>query len=188
MKEGHIRGADLLRTGTFIARHLFDTTGIIIRSRRPYLKDKSAVHMEALSSICFKEKIMPLLSKEALKQIAVHQDAGHDIVLLSGTLEMLARVLSRHVKADHYYACRPEERDGYFTGRIVPPIPYGEGKRQILISHATEFGVDLIQCYAYGDSMADVDVFESVGNPCVVNPGWRLNSVAKKKGWEIRYW
>lgn len=186
--RGHIKVIDVLSTVAFIFRHLSDTSGMSIRSKRPYLRGKSVALIDALARRCFHEAILPLISKEAIATIGKHKDAGHCIVLLSGTLEMLARPLSRYVKADHYIACRPEEGDGYFTGRIVSPIPYGEGKRQIILSYAREREIDLKQCFAYGDSMSDIAIFESVGNPCVVNPGRRLFSIAKKRGWGIKSW
>lgn len=188
MARGYIKGIDIIRTAAFIFRHLSDTSGIRVRSRRPYLQGKSVALTDALASQCFHDTILPLVSKGAIAEIRRHQEAGHHIVLLSGTLEMLARPLCHYVKADHYIACIPEEVAGYFTGRIVPPIPYGEGKRQILISYAKELGIDLKQCFAYGDSMADIGVFESIGDPYVVNPGRRLRAIAGKRGWTTVKW
>lgn len=188
MARGYITGVDVIRTAAFILRHLSDTSGIRIRSRRPYLNGKSVALTAALASQCFHDIILPLVSKGAIVEIRRHQEAGHHIVLLSGTLEMLARLLCHYIKADHYIACRPEERAGYFTGGIVPPIPYGEGKRQILNSYAQELGIDLEQCFAYGDSMADIGVFDSVGYPYVVNPGRRLHAIAEKRGWTTVKW
>lgn len=186
--KSHIKVTDVLYTIAFILHHIFDASGLRMRSKRPYLQGKSVALMGALATQCFYEAILPLVSIEAAAEIGRHKDAGHRIILLSGTLEMLAGSLSQYVGADESIACRPEVADGYFTGRIIPPIPYGEGKREILISYAREYRIDLKQCFAYGDSLSDMGIFESVGNPCVVNPGRRLSAIAKKRGWEIRYW
>ncbi len=188
MKKGYIKAIDALRTVAFISTHLLDTSGIAMRSRRPYLQGKSVELMEAQATQCFNDLIQPLVSKDALLEIKEHKKAGHQIVLLSGTLEMLARLLCRYVDADYYIACRTLEVDGYFTGIVAPPIPYGEGKRKIVLSYAREKGINLRECYAYGDSMADLGVFESVGNSYMVNPGRRLSAIAQKRGWKIRYW
>lgn len=188
MIRGYIKWVDVFHTAAFLLRHISDTSGIAIRSRRPFLQGKPVALIEALAGQCFNEAILPMLSKEAIATIRKHREEGHHIVLLSGTLEILARLLSQYVKANYHIACRPEEVDRYFTGGILPPIPYGEGKRQILISYAREQGIDLKQCFAYGDSLSDIGVFESVGNPCIVNPGRRLRAIAKKRGWVILHW
>lgn len=188
MARGYIKWGNLFRTASFILRHISDMSGIAMRSKRPYLMGKPVAKTEVLANNCFNEAIFPLISKKAIETIKWHREAGHYIVLLSGTLEMLARQLCHYVKADHYIACKPEDINGYFTGKIIPPIPYGDGKRQILLSYTKEQGVDLIKSFAYGDSMADMGIFESVGNPRVVNPGRRLRVIAKERGWEIIYW
>ena len=35
------------------------------------------------------------------------------------------------------------------------------------------------ECFAYGDSIADSELFQSVGNPFMVNPGRRLRALMK---------
>ena len=187
-RRGIINWGDILRTLLFIISNISEPSGIAIRSRRPYLEKKSVNIVEALASECFRDAIIPLISKEAIIDITRHKEAGHQIVLLSGTLEILARLLSRHVKADYYYACNPEVSGGYYTGKIIFPIPYGEGKRQILLSYSKEHDIDLRKCFAYGDSMSDINVFECVGNTCVVNPERKLFGIARKKGWNIVNW
>jgi len=187
-RRGVITYFDLLRTAFFIIRNISDPSGLSIRSRRPYLEEKSVKKIETIAGECFKDAIIPLIAKEAIVEITRHKEAGHQIVLLSGTLEILARLLSRHVKADYYYACNPEVSGGYYTGKIIPPIPYGEGKRQILLSYSKEHEIDIRKCFAYGDSVSDINVFEFVGNPCVVNPGRKLFGIAREKGWNIVNW
>lgn len=187
-RGGIINWRDILRTLLFIIRNISEPSGIAIRSKRSYLESKSINSVEAVAGECFKDAIIPLISKEAIIEITRHEEAGHQIVLLSGTLEILARLLSQHVKADYYYACNPEVSGGYYTGKIIPPIPYGEGKRQILLSYSKGHDIDLKKCFAYGDSMSDINVFECVGNPCVVNPGRRLFGIAREEGWDIVNW
>ncbi len=184
----YISVMDILRTSIFIFSNLFDTTGIAIRSKRPYLQGKSVSLMKSVAEQCFKEKIVPLMSIKALAKIREHQKAGHRVVLLSGTLDILAQELTGYVKADQYIACTTVEKDGYLTGDIMPPVPYGYLKRDIVLRYAHENAINLKECFAYGDSMADSGLFQSVGNPSVVNPGRRLYGLAKERGWEMVNW
>ncbi len=184
----YISAMDILRTGIFIFSNLFDTTGIAIRSKRPYLQGKSVSLMKSVAEHCFKEKIVPLMSIKALAKIREHQKAGHRVVLLSGTLDILAQELTRFIKADHFIACTAIEKDGYFTGDIMPPVPYGDLKRDIVLRYAQEYAINLKECFAYGDSIADSGLFRIVGNPVVVNPARRLYGLAKERGWEMVTW
>ncbi len=179
---------DMLRTVIFILGNLTDKTGVVIRSRRPYLEGKSVLLMKSLAGQCFKEKIVPKISEEALARIKEHRSAGHSVVLLSGTLDILAHELSQFVKADEFIACETVGKGEYFTGAIKPPVPYGDLKRDIVIGYAKEHALDLKECFAYGDSMADSALFRSVGNPYAVNPGRRLRVIAKEGGWGTVNW
>lgn len=179
---------DIIRTALFIVRNISDPSGLAIRSRRPYLEGKSVKIIETIAGDCFTDAILPLIAKGAGDEITRHKQAGHQIVLLSGTLEVLARYLSKYVGADYYYACNTEVSAGHYTGRIIPPIPYGKGKQEVLLSHSKEYNIDLNKCFAYGDSMSDMNIFKVVGNPCVVNPGSRLQRIAEDKEWKIVYW
>lgn len=187
-KKRFITIIDVIRTLAFICRNLFDTSGIAIRSRRPYLQGKSVSLIKSLAGQCFTEMIIPQISDRALSKIREHKDSGHRVVLLSGTLDILAEQLTRFVNADCFMACNTVSKDGQFTGDIMPPIPYGDGKRDIVLRYAQEQRIKLKECFAYGDSIADSGLFRSVGNSFVVNPGRRLKGIAEECGWEVIRW
>lgn len=186
--RGYITIIDILRNVVFICRNMNDKSGIAIRSRRPYLQGKSASLMKSLANQCFREKIVPEISEMALAKIREHKDAGHSVILLSGTLDILAEPLRAYTNADLYIACNTVVKEGHFTGDIMPPVPYGDGKRDIVLRYTQEHGIKLKECFAYGDSIADSGLFRSVGNPFVVNPGRRLHGIAKERGWEMVNW
>jgi phosphoserine phosphatase len=75
-----------------------------------------------------------------------------------------------------------------YTGRVVPPLPYGNGKRQLLDRLAQDLALDLSACYAYGDSPGDLEVLRAVGHPTVVNPIRGMARVARQRGWPIVEW
>ena len=51
-----------------------------------------------------------------------------------------------------------------------------------------ELTLDLSQCYAYGDSPGDLDVFRAVGHPTVVNPIRGMASIARQQNWPVVKW
>jgi len=188
LSKGYIKVWDVLKTGVFILCHLFDTSGLSLRARRPYLSGKPVNLMDTLAKRCFDEAILPLISEEAVAAVRFHKDTGHRVILLSATLEILAENLCRYLGVDAHITCQLERNGGYFTGKVIPPIPYGEGKREIMKTYAREYGIDLKDSFAYGDSLSDMCLFECIGNPIIVNPGRRLLAAAKKRGWKIQYW
>ena len=72
--------------------------------------------------------------------------------------------------------------------KIVPPVVFRDGKRTAVESLADKFDLDLSQSYLYSDSIADVPLFEAVGNPVVVNPKAPFREIALRRGWEIVEW
>ena len=68
------------------------------------------------------------------------------------------------------FAARIECQGACYTGAVIPPLPYGIGKRQLIVSHAQEKGLDLTSSFAYGDSPGDTEILDLVGYPVVVNP------------------
>jgi phosphoserine phosphatase len=64
----------------------------------------------------------------------------------------------------------------------------GEAKARAAKRLATELGLGLRKCYAYGDSLNDRWLMEAVGWPAAVNPSNELASIARMRGWPILDW
>jgi len=76
-------------------------------------------------------------------------------------------------------------RDGRFTGELVEPYCYGEGKIYWAERFASENGISLDDSYFYTDSYTDLPMLEKVGRPMIVNPDALLQAEAEKRGWPI---
>jgi len=123
---------------------------------------------------------------------------GHEIVLVTGTLEPLANTAARELEAELaargiatktlVRATRLEESGDRYTGRIVGEAMFGKAKSRAIRAMAQETQLDLSQCYAYGDSDKDETMLACVGNPAVVNPSRKLARIAKKNEWPTLYW
>ncbi len=141
---------------------------------------------------------VPRFFPEGVDQVAWHARQGHAIVLVSGTLEPLAqemalalvvRLAVRGITASvAVCATRLEQRDGRWTGRILSEAMFGEAKARAVAQLARCKGFDLTQCYAYGDTSSDRSILEAVGRAAAVNPSWRMERLARRRGWDVLTW
>jgi phosphoserine phosphatase len=100
----------------------------------------------------------------------------------------LVRPLARRLGLDDAIAGRLEESGGRFTGRIIPPHPYSEGKAAALRDYAQKAAIDLERASLYSDSWSDLPAFRLVGRSTVVNPSPRLRRLARQQGWMVADW
>ena len=159
-----------------------------LRMRKLYLAGKRVSIIEPLAEAFVRDTIRRDLSAKGLTALRRHQDAGHKLVLITGAMEFLAVPLANYLQVECVLAGRPEHQDGIYTGHLLPPYPYGEGKRILVESFAKTNGLDLGKSFAYGDSPGDVEALRLVGFPLVVNPIRGMARIAKRHGWRVEKW
>jgi alcohol-forming fatty acyl-CoA reductase len=135
---------------------------------------------------------------EAIERVAWHAERGHLIVIVSGTLEPLAKLAARALEAElgmrgmacrvRVCATRIEKTDGRWTGRIVGEAMFGEAKARAVRRIAAEMDLDLERCFAYGDSATDRWMLDLVGRPAAVNPSDDLARIARRNEWTVLCW
>jgi phosphoserine phosphatase len=96
--------------------------------------------------------------------------------------------LAKFLDVSTIFAAKPEQRNAVYTGALIPPFPYGRGKRELILAHAQEMSLDLAGSYAYGDSPGDREILELVGYPLVVNPIRGMARTAQQQGWPVTVW
>jgi HAD superfamily hydrolase (TIGR01490 family) len=141
---------------------------------------------------------VPRFFRDAVEWTGWHAEQGHAIVLVSGTLAPLAqemalalvvRLAVRGIAASvAVCATQLEQREGRWTGRILGDAMFGEAKARAMVQLARCKGIDLAKCYAYGDSWSDRWMLESVGHAAAVNPSWRMERLARRRGWSVLNW
>lgn len=159
-----------------------------LRQRKGYLAGKQPAAIEPLAQAFITSEIGPRLSGAALDVVRMHQRAGHSVVLLTGSLDFLIAPLARSLGIGTVLAARPESTEAGYTGRLLPPFPYGEGKRRLVEVYAEQQGLSLRHSYAYGDSPGDVETLDLVGHPLVVNPIRGMARIASRRGWPVTRW
>ena len=135
----------------------------------------------------FQEHLIHYVADEGRRWIEEHRRRGHRVALITASPTYTADQLAQHLQMaqEDVMATRFEVHGGRFTGRILEPMVYGQGKLQAAQTYAKRFGVDLARSYFYTDSIEDLPLLEQVGNPVAVNPDRPLRKLARAKGWSI---
>jgi len=117
-----------------------------------------------------------------------HRDAGDVLAIVTGATRYAAEPLAKELGIDHVVCTRLEVSDGRFTGKVVKPMCYADGKISLTQRLADELGFDLATATFYSDSITDLPLLEHVATPVAVNPDGRLSRAAKRRGWRIETW
>lgn len=186
--EGFLSKHVVFESAWYLLKNILSFSLAPLRERKIYLIGKRPEGVEPLAKWFVRSEILPRLSLDANSALTRHQQVGHTVVLVSGTPAFLVEPLAQYLGIPWVLAARLEvSRDGY-TGHVLAPYPYGEGKRRLLQSFASSHGIDLSRSYAYGDSPGDIEALETVGHPLVVNPIRGMARIARRHRWSTSMW
>ena len=153
------------------------------------LKDQPEKNLETRSQQFYEEKVKHLYRPGALEAIEKHRSAGDTLVLLTTSSVYMSRSASDSLHFDDYLCNQFEvNTEGLFTGKLLRPVCYGEGKLKHAIRYLEGKKTTLKDCYFYTDSVSDLPVLEAVGNPRVVAPDRKLRIIARERDWPILEW
>ncbi|MGD1210671.1 MAG: HAD family phosphatase [Candidatus Acidiferrales bacterium] len=142
---------------------------------------------------------LPLLAG-GIERIGWHLARGHRVFFVSGTLGPLARAVARCLSGQlEVRATELESSGGFWTGRLAGEHLSGEAKARAVRALAARHGLVLSESYAYGNTLADLPMLESVGRPVAVNPRVGLERIAcsdadrhrreaPRFGWQVCAW
>jgi len=188
-RKGYMRRGNFVR---FVLRMVWYTLTVGLDQakgrNKSYLKGESEDKIREWIREYSREVLPGLISPVLRSRIAALREQGYEIILLSGSLQMLVEEIVRAVGAQKGIGVRLEKKAGGMTGRISGIYPFSESKLKALREHCDFSRIDWKHSWAFADRVADLPVLESVGNPVVVNPEKRLENIAKKRGWEILKW
>lgn len=179
LREGELRPNELVR----LLGGALD--GTPMRANKSYLRGHEYHRMSMLARRCFDEEIAPRLLRQGLARVRWHKAAGHDVALLSGSLDLLLAPLADYLGVRIAAGTQLEVLGAQLTGRIIGRHPFGEGKLERLREMARRFGLDLARSFAYADHFADRHLLDRVGHPVATNPDRQLRELAESRGWMI---
>ena len=188
-RQGIVGWTDAVRSLGYLLQHMPPVSLHPLRERKLYLEGKRPETIEPLADAFIQRDIRPLVSRAAVARMEEHQHSGHHAVFITGCPEFLIAPLAKFLGVETMFCAQPDlDEAGAYTGHLVLPVPYGEGKRLLIEEFAHERGLNLKDCYAYGDSPGDVEILLSVGHPLVVNPIRGMERVAARYHWPVVRW
>ncbi len=150
-----------------------------------YLKGTSVNEVkELLDGGCWQE-IEGRFFQSMLEAIELFRKSGAKIVLLSGTIDILAKYAEGFIRPDHLVSSRLRVKNGVFTGEIEGIYPYRGGKVTVLEDLLKGNGWDREHIWAFGDSHSDFELLSYVGHPVAVNPSSKLEKAARRLKWPV---
>ena len=122
---------------------------------------------------------------EARAMVAAHLAKGHTVAIVSAATPYQVNPIARDLGIEHIMCTRMEVHKSKFTGRIIEPACWGDGKAHAARDLAKRFDLDLTKSYFYTDSAEDMPLMEIVGHPRPMNPDTKLSAIAFQNDWPV---
>ncbi len=190
---------DRVLSGRMAPRHLLETlfaaasfelgqigfSGLVASTAR-ILRGLSETSMEELGERVFERQLAKEIYPEARRLVEAHRRMGHALVIVSSATRYQIQPFARELDIPHVLCTKLEIRDGVFTGSVMRPTCYGDGKAIAAHEFAGRNDVELERSYFYTDSDEDLPLLEIVGHPRPTNPNRRMAAIAAERGWPVK--
>ncbi|EED31772.1 acyltransferase family protein [gamma proteobacterium NOR5-3] len=131
----------------------------------------------------FTKQIARLIYPESRTLINAHLAKGHTVGIISSATPYQVEPAARDLGIENVMCTQLEVEDGTFTGNVVKPTCFGQGKVDAAQVLADSVGGDLDEAFFYSDSTDDQLLLERIGNPIALNPSDKLRAVARDNNW-----
>ncbi|MDO8435225.1 MAG: HAD-IB family phosphatase [bacterium] len=158
-----------------------------IRANKGYLRGKTREHIASSVAACMAWSLRRIHPK-ARQEIARLHAEGVRVVLLSASLGFLLARLGENLGVEEIVGAEAEKRGEWYTGRLVPPQPFGAGKIVCAERILKRTGAAPEDCSAFGNSVTDAPLLAFVGEAIAVDPSYLLFRHATRLKWKITRW
>jgi HAD superfamily hydrolase (TIGR01490 family) len=188
-KRGEVDGWDLVKGLGAYLRYKLGVLDIEAWTKNMMLqfKGQSERALTREANIWFREMVEATIYPEGERLLREHRERGHVVSIVSGATRFVVKPLAQRLDVKHFLYTRLEVEDGRFTGRVVEPICFEEGKIYWLQQFIEEQGIDLAKSWFYTDSITDMPLLELCGHPVAVNPDPLLYRTAVRRRWPVRF-
>jgi len=188
-QRGEIGGWDLVKGLGAYLRYKVGVLDIAAwtKGMMRQFEGQSEAELAAEARAWFDEMVVQTLYPEAERLVKQHQERGDVVVIVSGATRFVVEPLAERLGIEHFLYTRLEVEDGLFTGRVIEPICFEEGKIYWLQQFIEEQDIELAKSWFYTDSVTDLPLLELVGHPVVTNPDPLMYRAARRRHWPIRF-
>ncbi len=158
----------------------------LMTSAAKFTKGMSEESFREFGEELYAKHIARKVYPEARAIIRAHQAKGHTVAIISSATIYQIEPTARDLDIAHILCSEYEIDDGEFTGEVIRPLCFGEGKVIAAEKLAAAHGCDLDRSFFYSDSSDDIELLERVGNPRVLNPNTKLRTIARERDWNVQ--
>lgn len=191
MKQGEITRRSIVkmayqhfqykRTNTETENAIETTTKKLLE----FSRNKACANLQNLCHAIVEEFLPKKINKELLAHIERHKAEGRDTWIMTASPVEIAEVIAKKLGMTGAFGTRGEVVAGSYSGKIVEKPLHGFSKAEKVFELAAEHRYNLEDSFAYSDSINDLPLLISVGNPNIVNPNKELMAVAQKNNWPV---
>ncbi len=139
--------------------------------------------LAALGRQAYERRLARWMYGEGLALVEAHKKRGHEVVMVTSATSYQAQPVAERLGIDRICCTELEIVDGRVAGGVE--TCYGAGKVTAAKAYVEEIGAELADAYFYSDSLEDLPLLETVGNPVVVNGKPRLVELGTARGWPL---
>ncbi len=187
LKQRQMSVEEVIETANVITQYSLGGIGFsgLMLAGAKFMKGVSEESFTQFGEELYEKHIARKIYPETRALIRAHQAKGHTVAIISSATVYQIAPTARDLDIEHVLCSQYEVVQGEFTGNIVRPLCFGEGKVIAAESLAANHGVELGQSFFYTDSDDDLELLERVGKQRVLNPNTKLKAIAKKRDWPV---
>jgi putative phosphoserine phosphatase/1-acylglycerol-3-phosphate O-acyltransferase len=133
----------------------------------------------------YTKQIARLIYPESRTLVEAHQSKGHTVAIISSATPYQVEPAAADLGIEHVLCTQLEVKGGKFTGSVVSPTCFGQGKVDAAEALARQYRADLNNSFFYSDSSDDLLLLERVGLPRALNPSKNLERIARGRQWPV---
>lgn len=188
IKRREMSAEELVETANVMAQYAMGNMGFsgLMSSASRLMKGVTEDSYFEFGEELYEKHIARKVYPESRALIDAHIAKGHTVAIVSSATIYQIEPTARDLNIEHVLCSQYEVENGEFTGEIVRPLCFGEGKVMAAEKLAKEMNLDLNKSYFYSDSYDDIELLEHVGKPRPLNPNSKLTEVAEERGWPLQ--
>ena len=179
---------EIIETANVMSQYSMGSIGFsgLMTGAAKFMKGMTEESFREFGEELYQKYIAKKVYPETREIIRAHQAKGHTVAIISSATIYQIEPTARDLDIEHILCSQYEVQNGEFTGEIIRPLCFGEGKVLAAESLVEPYGVDLDKSYFYSDSDDDLELLERVGKPRVLNPNTKLRGIAKDRNWPVQ--